>query len=124
MWRAGGRVFRARLRGCPGIGLEPERTVRSARNAGDILKISGDQVIRTSASANIEFGRGGTYQVPIGIERAQKARFIEAGIGLDAPQRIFVYEKRCFNGAIVSPKTHGTSCQVIGTTAIWEINHA
>jgi hypothetical protein len=45
-----------------------------------VSKISGNQIIRTSASANINLGRGGTYQITVGIERVQKARFIGAGI--------------------------------------------
>jgi hypothetical protein len=58
-----------------------------------VSKISGNQIIRTSASANINLGRGGTYQITVGIERVQKARFIGAGIWLNSPQCVFVYKK-------------------------------
>jgi hypothetical protein len=47
--------------------------------------MSGDQIIGTSASANIDPGRGGTYQVTVGIERVQKTRLVEAGIRLNSP---------------------------------------
>jgi len=58
-----------------------------------VSKISGDQIIGTSASADIELGCGGTYQITVGIERVQKARLIGAGIWLNSLQRIFVYKK-------------------------------
>jgi hypothetical protein len=58
-----------------------------------LLKIGRNQIIRTSASANIDPGCGGTYQIAVGIEGAQKARLIGAGIWLNSPQCIFVYEK-------------------------------
>jgi hypothetical protein len=56
-------------------------------------KIRGDQIIRTSASANIDPGGGGTYQITIGVERFQKAGLVRAGIRLNSRQCIFVYEK-------------------------------
>ena len=37
-------------------------------------KIGGDQIVRTPASANIDLGSGGTYQITVGIKRVQKAR--------------------------------------------------
>ncbi len=55
--------------------------------------MSRNQVIRSSASANIDFGRGGTYQIAIAIERVQESRCIGAGIRLNALQCIFVDEK-------------------------------
>jgi hypothetical protein len=71
-----------------------------------VSKISRNQVIRTSASANIGSGRGGTYQITIGIERVQKTGRIGASIWLYSRQCFFVYEKRCLYSAIVSPKSH------------------
>src|ERR1043166_1542447 len=62
-------------------------------------KIGGDQIVRTPASANIDLGSGGTYQITVGIKRVQKARLIRTGIWLNAPQCAFVYEKRCFHRA-------------------------
>ena len=56
-------------------------------------KIGGDQVVRTPASANVDPGSGGTYQITVGIERVQKTRLIAAGIWLNSLQRVFVYEK-------------------------------
>ena len=76
-------------------------------------KISGNKIIRTSASANIDPGCGGTYQITVGIERAQKTRLIEVGIWLNSHQCIFVYKKRCLYSAVVSPKSHGTPRWVI-----------
>src|ERR1700692_140473 len=58
-----------------------------------VSKISFNQIIRTSASANIYLGCGGTYQITVGIECVQKARFVGTGIRLNSPQCIFVYEK-------------------------------
>jgi hypothetical protein len=46
-------------------------------------KTSGDQIIGASASTNIDPGCGGTYQITVGIERAQKTRLVEAGIWLN-----------------------------------------
>jgi hypothetical protein len=78
-----------------------------------LSKISGDQIVRTSASTNIDPGRGGTYQIAVGIERLQKTRLVEAGIWLNSLQCILVDEKRCFYSAIVSPKSYGTPRGVI-----------
>jgi hypothetical protein len=56
-------------------------------------KISGNQIIRTPASANIDFGSGGTYQIAVEIERVQKTRLIWAGTWLNPRQCVFVYKK-------------------------------
>ena len=56
-------------------------------------KISGNQIIRTPASANIDFGSGGTYQIAVGIERVQKTKLIWAGTRLNHRQCVFVYKK-------------------------------
>jgi hypothetical protein len=56
-------------------------------------KISGNKIVRAPASANIDPGRGGTYQITIAIERVQKARLIGARIWLNSPQCIFAYKK-------------------------------
>jgi hypothetical protein len=56
-------------------------------------KISGDQIVRTPAAANVHLGSGGTYQITVGIERVQETRFIGASIRLNSRQRGFVYEK-------------------------------
>jgi hypothetical protein len=77
------------------------------------LKISGDEIVRTPASADVDPGSSGAYPIAIGIERVQKPRFIGTGIWLNAPQRAFVYEKRCLYRAIVSPKSHGMPRSVI-----------
>jgi len=78
-----------------------------------VSKISGDQIVRAPASANVDPGSGGAYPITVGIERVQKARLIRTGIWLNAPQRAFVYEKRCLYRAIVSPKSHGMPRPVI-----------
>lgn len=57
------------------------------------MKMSGNQIIRTFASADIDLRCSSTYQIAVGIERIQKARLIGAGIRLDSSQRVFVYEK-------------------------------
>jgi hypothetical protein len=56
-------------------------------------KICGNQFIRAPASANIDAGCGGTYQITVAIERTQKAQFIGLRIWLNSPQGIFAYEK-------------------------------
>lgn len=81
--------------------------------AGIRSKISGDQIVRTPASADVHSGSGGAYPITIGIERVQKTRLIRTGIWLNAPQRAFVYEKRCLYRAIVPPKSHGMPRSVI-----------
>src|SRR5450631_1481135 len=93
---------------------EPIRAGIFAPSRGQIVsEISGVQIIRTSASANIDLGCGGTYQITVGIERSQKTRLIEAGIWLNSHQCIFVYKKRCLYSAVVSPKSHGMPRWVI-----------
>jgi hypothetical protein len=87
------------------------------------VKVSGNQIIGTSGSANIDLRCGSADQIPIGIEGIQKPGFIGADIWLYFSQCAFVDEERCFDGAIVSPKSHGTPRLIIGTTVIWEINH-
>jgi hypothetical protein len=56
-------------------------------------EISGVQIIRTPASANIDFGSGGTYQITVGIERVQKTRLIWPGTWLNLRQCVLVYKK-------------------------------
>jgi hypothetical protein len=78
-----------------------------------VSKIIGVQVVRTPASANIDLGSRGAYQVAVGIERVQKTRLIEAGIWLNAPQRGVVYEEGRLHRAIVPPKPHSMSRPVV-----------
>jgi hypothetical protein len=61
--------------------------------SGVVLKIRSDQIVRTSAAADIELGGGGTDQVAIGIERVQKAGLIGMSSRLDSLQRAFIDEK-------------------------------
>jgi len=35
-------------------------------------KVSGDQIVRTPAAANVDLGSGGAYRITVGIERVQK----------------------------------------------------
>jgi hypothetical protein len=58
-----------------------------------ISKICRNQIVRTSASPNIELGCGGTNQITVRIERVQEAGLVWAGIWLNSLQRIFVYKK-------------------------------
>jgi hypothetical protein len=85
------------------------------RNAGRPLRsavrprcseICRHQIVRTPAAANIDPGCGGTYQVTVAIECVQKTRLIGMGVWLNTPQRIFLYEKGCLDGAVVSPKSY------------------
>lgn len=77
-------TWQRRALDCPSQGiLRPSVTV----------KVSGNQIIGTSGSANIDLRCGGTYQITIGIERIQKSRFIGADIWLYFSQCAFVYEE-------------------------------
>jgi hypothetical protein len=58
-----------------------------------VSKISGNQIIRAPASADIDPGCGGTYQITIAIERVQEAQLIGARIWLNSPQSVFAYKK-------------------------------
>jgi hypothetical protein len=52
--------------------LEP-LAFQERESATDIRsKISGDQIVRTPAAANVDLGSGGAYPITIGIERVQK----------------------------------------------------
>lgn len=51
---------------------------------GRVSEIAGDQVVRTPASANVEPGSDGTYQITVGVERVEKTRFVGPSIWLDA----------------------------------------
>ena len=78
---------------------------------------------KSPASANIEFGCSGTYQITVGIKHFQKARLIGSGVWLNSPQCIFAYKERSFYSAIVSPKSYGTPCLVVRSTVVRKINH-
>lgn len=85
--------------------------------------MSGNQIVRTSASADIDLRCGGAYQITVAIERTQKARFIGAGVRLNSSQGVFAYEECRFHGAVVSPKSHGAPGLVIRPAVIRKINH-
>jgi hypothetical protein len=76
-------------------------------------EISGNKVIRAPASANIDPGRGGTYQITVEIKRVQTAQLIAARIWLNSLQCVFAYKKRCFYCAIVPPKSNGAPRLVV-----------
>ena len=57
------------------------------------MKMSGNQIVRTSAAADVDLRCGGTYQITVGIERIQKTRLVGVGIRLDSSQCVFGYEK-------------------------------
>jgi hypothetical protein len=59
----------------------------------DASEISGNKIIRAPASANIDPGGGGTYQVTIEIKRVQTTQLIAARIWLNSPQCVFAYKK-------------------------------
>ena len=65
----------------------------SALRPSAAVKVGGNQIIGTSGSANIDLRCSGTYQIPVGIERIQKSRFIGADIWLYFSQCAFVYEE-------------------------------
>ena len=82
----------------------PKDRVHSPRKQAFVSKIGGNQIVRTSAAANIDPGRGGTDQITVAIERVQKARLVGPRIRLNSRQRFFVDEKRCLDGAVVPPE--------------------
>jgi hypothetical protein len=63
------------------------------QTAGCVSKIFGNQIVRASAAADIDPGRGGAYQITVGVERVQKARLIATGIGLNPHQCVFIDEE-------------------------------
>jgi hypothetical protein len=76
------------------VGAKPVAMTSSGNAARSFVsKISGDQVVRTPASADVDPGSGGTYQITVGIERVKKARLIGASIWLNSPQCVFLDEK-------------------------------
>jgi hypothetical protein len=56
-----------------------------------VSEIRRNQIIRASASADIESCRGGTYQVTVAVECVQEPRFIGTDIWLNALERIRLY---------------------------------
>jgi hypothetical protein len=58
-----------------------------------VSKISGDQIIRTPAAADVHPGSGGAYQITVGVEGVQETRFIGLSVRLNSPQRAFIHEK-------------------------------
>ena len=88
-----------------------------------VSEICRNQIVRSPAAADVRLGGSGAYQVTVGVKRAQKTRLIGVNIGLDSLQRVFADEKRCFDGAIMSPKLHGMPCGVVKTTVIWKLDH-
>src|ERR1700692_4575928 len=75
---------------CVTLTRDRSAKIVDARSGRNVSEISRNQIIRTSASAKIDLGCGGTYQITVGIESVQKTRFIRAGIGLNSPQLTFV----------------------------------
>jgi hypothetical protein len=70
--------------------LEP-LAYQERESATDIRsKISGDQIVRTPAAADIDLRSRGAYHITIAIERVQKARLVAAGIWLNSPQCVFL----------------------------------
>jgi hypothetical protein len=74
------------------IEVSGERLVKKAHPV-IILKICSNQIIRASASANIEPGCRGTYQITVGIECDQKARLIGGCIRFNSHQCLLIDEK-------------------------------
>ena len=57
------------------------------------LKMSGNQIVRTPASADVDLRCGGADQITVAIERIQEARLIGVGIRLNSSQCVFADEK-------------------------------
>src|ERR1700722_374284 len=81
-------------------------------------KISGHQVVGSSAAALINLGCGRIDQFAVRIEGAEQPGLIGPRIGLNSPQRFGIDEKRRLHGAIVSPKPHGAPRCVIKAALI------
>ena len=84
------------------------------------LKISGDQVIRSLATAPINLRCDRINQFPVRIERAEKSNLVEPHVRFNSLQRIGIDEKRCLHRAVVPPKPHGTPRCIIKTAFIWK----
>ena len=100
------KTFHSELQGCV-------RGCRAIERCELFQKICSNQIVRASASPNIELGSGGANQITVGIERVQEAGLVWASIWLNSRQRAFVYKKRSLYCAIVSPKSHSMSRGVI-----------
>jgi hypothetical protein len=78
------RGFAGRARRLAGRRSRPHRSGWSHPKVF-VLKVSGDQIIRTPAAANVNLGSDGAYQITVGVERVQKAGLGGAGIRLNSP---------------------------------------
>jgi len=56
-------------------------------------EVGTDQMIRASASACVDLGRGGVDQVAIGVEGAEQAGLVELHPGVNAFQSVLPHEK-------------------------------
>src|SRR3984957_7971633 len=81
-------------------------------------EIQSRQVIGTSAASPIDLGGGREDQVPVGIEGAEEAGFVEPHGGLYALERIFAHEERGLHCAVVSPKPHRPARGVVAATLV------
>ena len=86
-------------------------------------KVAEQQVIRTFVTAPIHFGCDCVDAFPVQIEGPEHTRLIEAHVGLNALQCVFVHEKRSLNRAIVSPKSNRVPGRIIEAALIWKTKH-
>jgi hypothetical protein len=78
-----------------------------------ISKVTRTKIIGPFFAANIHSGGSRAYQITIRVKGTEKPQFIKADSRLNFDQSIFIYEERCFYGAIRPPETHGTPRWVV-----------
>jgi hypothetical protein len=106
------------------------RHLRPVRHVASVItskvfasKICGDQIVRASASTDVNLRSRGAYHIAVAIERAQETGLVGAGIWLDSPQCALFYEECRFQRAVVPPEPHGSPGLVIRAAMIWKLNH-
>src|SRR5579863_6104472 len=89
-----------------------------ARSGNRLSEIQSGQVIGTFAASPVDLGGGCEDQVPVGIESAEEAGFVEPHGGLYALERIFAHEERGLHRAVVSPEPHRPARGVVAATLV------
>ena len=61
--------------------------------ANVVSKICGGQIVGASAPTDVNLRSRRTYHITVAIERVQKTELVGAGIWLNSPQCVLVYEE-------------------------------
>jgi hypothetical protein len=88
-----------------------------------VSKICGDQIVRASASTDVNLRSRRAYHIAVAIERVQETGLVGASIWLNSPQCALFYKECRFQRAVVPPEPHGSPGLVIRAAMIWKLNH-